>query len=153
MAQEDSSPPDENMPPPAQRNNEEKASLDNHDGTDGQPNDNGLFPPVVKKGGDVEGTDTTMSSSSNTPTSQPMTLSSDPAAAAEETYEDGPPALPFSIYEHKRAVFLFWFAIAAESCFIPLSFFYGFWFGTNLNHGARTLPPLHHVEPSLQLAS
>lgn len=50
-----------------------------------------------------------------------------------------PPPLPYSLYEHKLTIFVFWFLIAAESCFIPISFYYGLLFGTNLRHGACKL--------------
>lgn len=50
-----------------------------------------------------------------------------------------PPPLPYSLKEHKFTISLFWFLIAAESCFIPISFYYGLTFGTNLRHGARKI--------------
>jgi hypothetical protein len=50
-----------------------------------------------------------------------------------------PPPLPFSCWDHKLSIYIFWFFILAEVCLIPESFYYGLTFGTTLNHGACKL--------------
>lgn len=56
-----------------------------------------------------------------------------------DTFADAPQPLPFSCWDHKLSIGVFWFFILAEVCFIPESFYYGLWFGTTLNHGACKL--------------
>jgi hypothetical protein len=72
-----------------------------------------------------------------------------PAANGTEPSEayELPPPLPFSLHEHRLAIIIFWTAIAAEVCFIPISFYYGLWFGTDLNHGACKLHGGHSYHP------
>jgi hypothetical protein len=53
-----------------------------------------------------------------------------------EGFTEAPPPLPFSCWDHKVSICIFWFFILAEVCFIPESFYYGLTFGTTLNHGA-----------------
>jgi hypothetical protein len=53
-----------------------------------------------------------------------------------EGYTEAPPPLPFSCWDHKLSICIFWFFILAEVCLIPESFYYGLTFGTTLNHGA-----------------
>src|SRR5271168_3846339 len=63
------------------------------------------------------------------------------SAAATESlqrlgFTEAPPPLPFSCWDHKLSICIFWFFILAEVCLIPESFYYGLTFGTTLNHGA-----------------
>jgi hypothetical protein len=58
---------------------------------------------------------------------------------------EAPPPLPFSCWDHKLSICIFWFFILAEVCFIPESFYYGLTFGTTLNHGACKSSLLHSV--------
>ena len=51
-------------------------------------------------------------------------------------FTEAPPPLPFSCWDHKLSICIFWFFILAEVCLIPESFYYGLTFGTTLNHGA-----------------
>ena len=51
--------------------------------------------------------------------------------------EQRPPPLPYSLWGHKFSICFFWFLILAESCFVPISLYYGLIYGTNLRHGAR----------------
>jgi hypothetical protein len=53
-----------------------------------------------------------------------------------EVFTEAPPPLPFSCWDHKLSICIFWFFILAEVCLIPESFYYGLTFGTTLNHGA-----------------
>lgn len=47
-----------------------------------------------------------------------------------------PPPLPYCLWDHKLSISFFWFLILAESCFVPISLYYGLIYGTNLRHGA-----------------
>jgi hypothetical protein len=58
-------------------------------------------------------------------------------------FTEAPPPLPFSCWDHKLSICIFWFFILAEVCFIPESFYYGLTFGTTLNHGACKSSLLH----------
>jgi hypothetical protein len=61
---------------------------------------------------------------------------------------DIPPPLPYSCWDHKLSIGIFWFFILAETCFVPVSLYYGLWFGTTVNHGAR----LSFLLPSLTIS-
>lgn len=63
-----------------------------------------------------------------------------------------PPQLPYCLWDHKLAICFFCFLILAESCFVPISLYYGLIYGTNLRHGARESTPVHTFQiPSLFL--
>lgn len=62
-------------------------------------------------------------------------------------FPDAPPPLPFSCWDHKLSICVFWFFILAEVCFIPESLYYGLTFGTTLNHGARKSALQLHLTP------
>jgi hypothetical protein len=67
---------------------------------------------------------------------EPFALAAEGLQRSEHGFTDAPPPLPFSCWDHKLSICVFWFFILAEVCFIPESFYYGLWFGTTLNHGA-----------------
>jgi hypothetical protein len=77
--------------------------------------------------------------------SVPSTATTSPSAlppsanhkAEPEAYLDPtePPPLPYNLRQHKLTICVFWFLIVSEICFIPISFFYGLWFASKLNHG------------------
>lgn len=54
--------------------------------------------------------------------------------------DERPPPLPYCLWDHKLSISFFWFLILAESCFVPVSLYYGLIYGTNLRHGARKSP-------------
>ena len=78
---------------------------------------------------------------------QPSVLAPENLQRYAEGFTDQPPPLPFSAWNRKLSITIFWFFILAETCFIPVSFYYGLWFGTTLNHGACKL----HTSPSLPI--
>jgi hypothetical protein len=55
--------------------------------------------------------------------------------------KESPPPLPYCLRHHKLSISFFWFLILAESCFVPISLYYGLTYGTNLRHGARKSTP------------
>ena len=59
-----------------------------------------------------------------------------PSATFSAPPASAPPPLPFTLREHKLSICVSWGLIAAEICFVPISIYYGLWFGTDLNHGA-----------------
>jgi hypothetical protein len=76
----------------------------------------------------------------NSPTVQPSIERSD--------YSERPPELPYYLWDHKLSISFFWFLILAESCFVPISLYYGLVFGTTLRHGARkSVPATFHLIP------
>jgi hypothetical protein len=77
-------------------------------------------PPVAEAGG----------------VNEPATLAAESLQICAAGFTDAPPPLPFSCWDHKLSICVFWFFILAEACFIPESFYYGLTFGTTLNHGA-----------------
>lgn len=68
---------------------------------------------------------------SSSPTTTPS------AEKAVVSDNKGPPPLPYCLWDHKLSITFFWFLILAESCFVPISLYYGLIYGTNLRHGAR----------------
>lgn len=46
------------------------------------------------------------------------------------------PYLPYNLRDHKFSIAIYWTAIGAECCFIPISFYYGLSNGTDLRPGA-----------------
>jgi len=47
-----------------------------------------------------------------------------------------PPPLPYTLHHHKKSLTLLAILLLLEFGILPVSIFYGLWFGTNLNHGA-----------------
>jgi hypothetical protein len=101
------------------------------------------IPPLAE--GDGKAIESTTTSSTSPPPAETDNHHEPSALAAESLrfpgdFTDAPPPLPFSCWDHKFTICVFWFFILAEVCFIPESFYYGLWFGTTLNHGAREFP-------------
>ena len=55
---------------------------------------------------------------------------------APSEISEGPPPLPYNLREHKLTIAFFWFLIATECCFVPISFYYGLSNATDLRPGA-----------------
>jgi hypothetical protein len=110
--------------------------------------------------GDEKATESTVTSSASPPPVKTDNHNEPPPLAAEslifpDDFTEAPPPLPFSCWDHKFSIGVFWFFILAEVCFIPESFYYGLWFSTTLNHGAckssihspKTLPDPNTLIP------
>src|SRR5438105_2017686 len=55
---------------------------------------------------------------------EPYALATGSLQICAEAFTDAPPPLPFSCWDHKLSICVFWFFILAEVCFIPESFYY-----------------------------
>jgi hypothetical protein len=88
------------------------------------------------------------------PTTSPTAIESTPGVDGSESptaqpsidtfdIKESPPPLPYCLWHHKLSISFFWFLILAESCFVPISLYYGLIYGTNLRHGARRSTPTH----------
>jgi hypothetical protein len=71
------------------------------------------------------------------PASPASVLASQNPQRYAQGLSDIPPPLPYSCWNHKLSIGIFWFFILAETCFVPISLYYGLWFGTTVRHGAR----------------
>ena len=58
---------------------------------------------------------------------------------------DEPPALPFSLRDHKLSLAIFTTLVVAECCFAPLALYYGLKFGTTLRSGQFPHVVPHHI--------
>jgi hypothetical protein len=122
--------------------------------TSSSPHDGGekaVDEPIAE--GEEKTIDSTTTSSTSPPPLPPAEAGdrNGPSTSAVESLQrvaevstDAPPPLPFSCWDHKLSICIFWFFILAEVCFIPESFYYGLWFGTTLNHGARKIDAITH---------
>lgn len=65
----------------------------------------------------------------------------------ETSGQEGPPALPYSLRDHKKKIALIWGLIILDSCIAPLLLFYPLGYATSLDWQNCKMPKKHdHIK-------